>query len=386
MGATDGASPRASVGGPLAETLKREIRERGPITVAAFMDRALYDPIDGYYTAGRRSGAAGDFYTSVDAGPAFGRLLSRQITRMWAALGQPREFDLVEAGAGNGQLMRDVLDALAAEAPAACAAARVTLVERGDGARREHPARLEPHRARLVSSTASLPARVDGVLFANELLDALPVHRVVATERGLREVYVTVRQDRLVTTLGPLSSGEVARYFTVVGVAPAAGAVADIGLDAVTWVREAARAISAGYLLLVDYGHEARHLFDQSHRNGTLRAYHRHLVDPPWPSGHAEAPGWLERPGEQDLTAHVDFTAVRRAAEVEGLAWLGSVPQGRWLLELGLGELLERASGTSVAQVRERLRLRSLVLPGGPGSSHHALVMARGDGLGPHVP
>lgn len=370
----------------LADRLSRDIHERGPLTVAAFMERALYDPTHGYYSAGRRSGVAGDFYTSVDTGPAFGLLLGRQIERMWTALGRPRDLDLVEAGASDGQLMRDVLDALEAESPAAYAAARVTLVERGEGALREHAARLEPHRGRVVSSTPDLPARITGILFANELLDAFPVHRVVATEAGLREVYVSARQGRLVTTLGPLSSDEIAGYFTEVGVEPAAESVADIGLAATAWVRTAARALTAGYLLLIDYGSEARHLFGGAHPGGTLRAYCRHVVDLPSPSNRPDIPPWLQRPGEQDLTAHVDFTAVRRAAEREGLAWLGSVPQSRWLLDLGLGDLLERAAGTSVAQVRERLRLRALVLPGGPGSSHHVLAMARGDGLEPAFP
>ena len=348
------------------------------------MERALYDPIGGYYTAGRRSGAAGDFYTSVDAGPAFGHLLGRQFTRMWEALGRPPTFDLVEAGAGNGQLMRDVLDALAVESPAAYAAARVTLVERGAGARAEHATRLERHAGRPIVSTATVPTSIDGILFANELLDALPVHRVVATERGLREVYVTVRQDRLMTMLGPPSSEALAAYLADVGVDPAVGTVADIGLAAVAWVREAARAIASGYLLLIDYGHDAQQLFGDAHRTGTLRAYYRHLVDPP--PGARGVPAWLERPGEQDLTAHVDFTAVRRAAEVEGLTWLGSVPQGRWLLGLGIEELLERTSGTSVAAVRDRLRVRSLVLPEGPASTHHVLAMARGLGLGHALP
>lgn len=344
------------------------------------MERALYDPTHGYYTAGRRSGAGGDFYTSVDAGPAFGRLLARQFRRMWEAAGRPPAFDLVEAGAGNGQLMRDVLDALAVESPDTYAATRITLVERSAGARVEHAARLEPHHTRPTSSTAAVPDGIHGVLFANELLDALPVHRVVATEQGLREVYVTVREDRLLTVLGPLSSDALAAYFADVGVAPLVGVVADVSLAGVTWVREAARAITRGYLLLIDYGHDAHRLFGDAHRSGTLRAYRRHLVDPP--TGPWGGPAWLDRPGEQDLTAQVDFTAVRRAAELEGLTWLGCVPQGRWLLSLGLGDLLEQASGTSVADVRDRLQLRSLILPDGPAGTHHVLVAARGAGLG----
>ena len=174
------------------------VRERGPITVAAFMELALYHPEFGYYArAPRRSGRAGDFFTSVDAGPLFGRLLERQLSEMHGLLGgrtSGRAFDLVEAGAGNGRLSADILGAARAQSPHFYQSIRLHLVEASQAARHEHNATLGDSADRLVWSDAALPGMFEGALIANELVDALPVHQVVMRDDGLREVYVAARQ------------------------------------------------------------------------------------------------------------------------------------------------------------------------------------------------
>jgi SAM-dependent MidA family methyltransferase len=138
-------------------------------------------------------------------------------------------------------------------------------------------------------------------------------------------------------------------------------------------------ALARGYLLIIDYGHEADRLFDQAHADGTLRSYSRHLVDLPGASGVAarSGPPWLQSPGEQDLTAHVDFTAITRSAERAGLSRLGSAAQGHFLLSLGLADRLAAAAGPGLADVRRRLAARTLVLPGGLASTHTALLFGR---------
>jgi SAM-dependent MidA family methyltransferase len=182
------------------------IGERGPITVAAFMDLALYDPEIGYYArAARRSGRAGDFFTSVDVGPLFGELLEIQIAEMADLLtadpGLPTaDFDLVEAAAGNARLSADILQASRRRDSAFYNRIRLHLVETSADARAAGRATLGEVADRLVSSSDSLPPTFTGVLFANELLDALPVHQVVMRPEGLREIYVDVgdpdRQQR----------------------------------------------------------------------------------------------------------------------------------------------------------------------------------------------
>jgi SAM-dependent MidA family methyltransferase len=193
------------------------IHARGPLTVAAFMDLALYDPAVGYYArAAQRSGRAGDFFTSVDVGPLFGDLLELQIAEMAGLLestdsrqstvDSPRStVDLVEAGAGNGRLSADILRSARQRHPDLFGRLRLHLVEASPEARRAQSATLGALASRLSSSSASLPDSFEGVLVANELLDALPVHQVVMREEGLREVYVQAVDSRRssVGTQGP---------------------------------------------------------------------------------------------------------------------------------------------------------------------------------------
>ena len=173
------------------------VHERGPLTVAAFMELALYDPRIGYYArAARRSGRAGDFFTSVDVGPIFGELVEIQLAEMAQILASAsRAFDLVEAGAGNGQLAADILHAARRRDPSFYNRLRLHLVEASPLARAAQPSTLGEVGERLATSAGELPLSFEGTLLANELLDALPVHQVVMHEDGLREVYVhAVRQ------------------------------------------------------------------------------------------------------------------------------------------------------------------------------------------------
>ncbi len=371
------------MGDALQALIVRRIRDRGPLTVAAFMEMALYHPELGYYArATRRTGRDGDFYTSVDVGPQFGALLAAQLDEMrrvhTAAGGSG--FDLVEVGAGNGQLARDVLDAAASTHPALYAAARLTLVETSPAARAAHPATLGPHRNRLHASTADLPDRISGVIAANELLDALPTHAVTMTVDGLQEIYVDADGGRFVETTGPPSSPALARYFERLGVTPRPGWRGEVSLAAVDWVRTAARRLTRGFLVLIDYGHPARKLYAGHHASGTLTTFQRHLVDAPGadPDRRGE-PAWLAEPGDRDITSHVDFTSIELAARDEGLETLGFVDQTRFLLGLGALDDDDAAADTAGA-LRHRLALKTLLAPGGLGSTHQVLMLGKGVG------
>ncbi len=362
------------------------------MTVAAFMDLALYDAELGYYArAAQRSGRAGDFFTSVDVGPLFGELLEIQLAEMGrltaeaakhaerndrsglSALSAVRSFDLVEAGAGNGRLSADVLRAARDRDPAFYDSLRLHLVETSDEARRAQAETLGGVAERLASSTDSLPATFQGVLIANELLDALPVHQVVMREDGLREVYVISDGDpeRVALHLaeGPPSTPALAEYLDRLGVTLETGWRVEINLRAVDWIRDAARRLERGFILLIDYGHEARELYSATHAAGTLTTYARHRSTGPESAPHT--PAWLRQPGDQDLTAHVDFTSVRAAAEGEGLTTLGFLDQTYFLLGL------LPASRNPQSAIRN---LKTLVMPGGLGSTHKVLMFGKGVG------
>lgn len=396
----------------LREVIRERIRRGGPLPFATYAELALYHPELGYYArADRRSGRAGDFFTSVDLGPAFGSLLASQLVEMWRLLGAPAGqagFDLVEAAAGSGRLARDVLDAVEERDPSFYDAVRLHLVERSPAARAAQSVTLGRHASKLASSGPRLPRAVRGVIFANELLDALPPHVLVMTERGLREVYVAVEGTpggaaagdadaesgeaggarragdppqgeasvggRFVERLGPLSGPRVAAHVSDHGIALEPGWRAEVVPAAADWVRDAVTALARGFLILIDYGHEARELYSATHAAGTLTTYRGHRVQA---ADGATAP-WLLDPGTRDITAHVDLTAVRRAAEHAGVRTLGVLDQTYFLLGLGAADQAGcEAGGDDVRALRERLAIKSLLVPGGLGSTHKVLIFGK---------
>jgi len=357
------------------------IRERGPLTVAAFMEFALYDQDAGYYArAAQRSGRAGDFFTSVDVGTMFGELLEIQLAEMAELLfGQNlapdagRPFDLVEAGAGNGRLSADILRAARRRNPPLYDRARLHLVEAGASPRDAQRAALGEVADRLVSSSAELPASFEGVLVANELLDAFPVHQVVMRADGLREVYVDVADNRLVAREGPLSTPALRDYLDRLSVTLEPGWRVEINLRALDWIREVSASLRRGFVILIDYGHEARELYSATHAEGTLTTFARHTMA--GPEAARRTPPWLLNPGEQDITAHVDFTSVRTAAEAAGLETLGFLDQTYFLLALA-----GAAGADHCDTLKKRLALKTLLMPGGLGSTHKVLILAKGIG------
>ncbi|MCC7415685.1 MAG: SAM-dependent methyltransferase [Acidobacteria bacterium] len=345
------------------------------------MDLALYDPEAGYYArAPRRSGRAGDFFTSVDVGPLFGRLLEAQVAEM-AGLLHPEEpaasgpFDLVEAGAGDGRLSADLLDAARTHNPSLYARTRLHLVEASAAARASHRRTLGASADRLAYSGAALPAGFEGVLVANELLDAFPVHQVVMRGGALREVYVDA--DFRIGEGAP-STPALGAYLRRLGIVLDEGWRAEINLSAVEWILQAAQRLARGFLVLIDYGHEARRLYSAAHAAGTLTSFTRHTAALGDPSATSrDRPAWAHRPGEQDITAHVDFTSVRAAAESAGLTTIALLDQTYFLL--GIVRALD-AEGDRGALVPSPRALKTLIMPGGLGSTMKVLVMGKGVG------
>ena len=360
--------------------IARRIDSNGPLAFAEYMDLSLYHPRHGYYSRlDHRSGQTGDFFTSVDVGTLFGELLAEQFAEMSLSIRQLSKTDsnllmLVEAGAGNGALASDVLDATAKSYPELYEAIQLTLVERSQTARASHVASLGSHAEKLDLSTDTLPNKIAGIIYANELLDALPVHPVVMTESGLKEVYVDLASDnkeRFVERLGPPSS-VVLEHIDRFGITLEPGWRAEISPASVSWVEQAGRALDLGFLVLIDYGHAANQLYSATHASGTLATYDRHVISQP--PTHMDA-AWLLNPGSVDITAHVDLTAVQQAAEGVGLETLTIVDQTYFLLGVSPTETL--APGNTVQELKRRLALKTLLLPGGLGSSHKVMIFGK---------
>ena len=359
-------------GNPLGAILARRIRERGPIPFDEFMRECLYHPEHGYYSRVNARGLA-DYYTSVDVHPIFGRLLARQLAEMWESLGSPAPFLVVEAGAGVGRLASHILDFAVEALPDFYAALHYVAVERSAARRGEHSGRLAGHAAAgRVSSSAEVPASISaGCIFSNELLDALPTHRVIVDKGMLRESFVGVNGDQFVEVLRDAATPLLSQYFSEQGIALQEGQQAEVCLEACQWIENAGRAIGRGFILTIDYGHEARALYDEGHNRGTLLAYRNHEV----------TENILDAPGEQDLTAHVNFTALDLWGRRAGLLRTGLVTQSQFLVALGRGNEfadLYNPGQTEVEKLRARLLLKNLIHPEGLGEKFQVLIQHKG--------
>jgi SAM-dependent MidA family methyltransferase len=356
----------------LSEILAGRIRADGPVTFADFMRECLYHPAHGYYS---RASAArfGDYYTSVDVHPIFGRLLARQFAEMWELLGSPRPFIVAESAAGVGRLAGHILDFSARSLPEFYSALKYVAVERSGARLAEHAARLAEHAAAgRVSSAAELPRVIPaGCIFSNELLDALPVHRVDVENGALREIYVGLEGERFIEVLGRPSTPAVEQYFHEQGIALAEGQQAEVCFEACDWIENAGRALERGFVLTIDYGHETRALYDECHNRGTLLAHRDHTV----------TENILDAPGEQDLTAHVNFTALDLWGRRAGLARAGLVTQSQFLVALGRGNEfadLYEPGQTEMEKLRARLLLKNLIHPEGLGEKFQVLIQHKG--------
>lgn len=359
---------------PLATMLTEHIRARGPITFAKYMDACLYDPQFGYYTRAEQFPRR-DYFTSVDASPVFGRLLARQFQEMWVRLGRPAEFLLVEAGAGPGTLAAQILDFTAESLPEFYGALQYLAAERS-AARRAAAAAcasLAKHVAAKHFAIAwDLPAEIPcGCIFSNEFFDALPVHRLVREGNELREIYVGLGTNGLCEQFGPLSTPALAQYLTEQGITLQEGQLAEINLEACAWIADVGARLHRGFALTIDYGHEAPELYDHRHMRGTLLAYEKHRA----------SENFFRAPGEQDLTAHVNFSALERHGSQAGLQRTGLTSQSNFLLSLERHSDfadLQSPAMTETQQTRARLLFKTLIYPEGMGETFQVLMQHKG--------
>ncbi len=357
---------------PLARLLAARIRERGPLTFAEYMRECLYHFECGYYSRAEARRFA-DYYTSVDVHPIFGRLLARQLAEMWDLLGRPEPFCVAEAGAGTGRLARHILAFAARELRDFYAALQYAAVESSTARRAAHSTALAPHlKDGRAESVAELPAEIlAGCVFSNELLDAFPVHRVVRERGVFREIYVGLDGEEFREQLGPLSTPALEEYFWAQRIELLDGQEAEAGLAACEWMEDVGRRLGRGFVLTVDYGREANELYNERHLRGTLLAYQQHRA----------SEDCFFAPGEQDLTAHVNFTALDLWGRRAGLEQVGLVSQAQFLLALGreseFADLYETGQG-EVERLRARLLLKNLIHPEGMGETFRVLIQRKG--------
>jgi len=360
---------------PLAEALRDRIRRAGPITFRDWMDAALYDEREGYYCRGDRErwGREGDYRTSPERSPLFAATLARYFAKLHQELGSPAQWTIVEAAAGAGQFAEELLGTLQGQFPKVFSATRYVVDEASANSRARAQTRLAGFGDRVEFRRLNDLDLIDpGIVFANELLDAFPAHRVTVRDGLLCEFYVGLGEAGTFqwTTAAP-STSRIAEYLETVGVRLAEDQIAEINPGIEDWMEQVAAKLRSGYVITIDYGAEASELYGAPERRlGTLRAFRRHrLVD-----------DVLARPGEQDITTTVDWTCVKRVGEKLGFEIVEFERQDQFLLNAGLFEELEylvEAARDEAESTQLRTNAREMILPSGMATSFQVLVQRK---------
>jgi SAM-dependent MidA family methyltransferase len=372
-------SPNQPEGGARGESRLRqriadEIRRHGPIPFSRYMQMCLYEPELGYYSRSREQfGNAGDFYTSSDVHAVFGRLLARQFEEMWRALDSPERIAVIELGPGRGLFARDVLDWSAKHFPEFARALCYALVEQSPHLRERLQERLAEHiaaeRARVFESleAAASTAGENIIVFGNEFFDALPVE-VVDYRGALR---IGLENGKFVETFVPPTAAE-AEFLDRYSVHPEEGERVEAPLVSLQWMERIAAAVRGkrGFLVVIDYGYTREEQLAGRHRD-TIMSYRQHTA--------STSP--YEAPGEQDITAHVNFTAIRERGLQRGLEPVALLTQSQFLI--GIGEETQFADAFQDCELpQERakvaLQLKHLISPTGMGETFQVLLMSAG--------
>ena len=352
------------------------------ITFAEYMNLVLYHPQHGYYCQEAVNlGKKGDFFTSVHLGSDFGEMLAVQFLQMWEILGKPKPFSLIELGAGQGYLATDILNYLQQHHSDFLAALEYSIVEKSPGLRQNQQQRLREFAIRWCK-LEELPSNgITGCIFSNELVDALPVHQFTVVEGELKEIYVTTvasenknksenKQQSQNQFNGQLqeitdtpSTPQINEYFQMLGVDISSypdGYRSEVNLKALDLLSAIADKLQRGYLLTIDYGYPANRYYNPRRSQGTLQCYFQH-------QRHNNP---YINIGKQDITAHIDFTALELWGEKCGLNKANFTQQGLFLMALGLGERIAELSytQTSVPElIKKRDSLHQLLDPLGLG-------------------
>ncbi len=340
------------------------------------MELALYHPQFGYYmrqpdSAGYENvGWSGDFYTSSDVHPILGRAVAAQARQMDELLGCPTPFTIVEMGAGKGSLARDCLAAIHAEQDGFASRVRYVLIDRSPAMRELQRQNLAPwlNKPGLVSWMERLDGlalqSVTGLFFSNELIDAFPVHRIHVTDGQAEELCVDYRDGRFVDCLKPLSTAALAQYLQQLNTTSLEGYRTEVNLHAMDWMEQVARRMDRGFVLTIDYGHTTQDLYEPERKDGTFLCYFQQRTN--------EDP--LIRVGEQDMTAHVDFSSLAAVGETQGLHVTGFTNQMSFLMGLGAEEMIGKLEPESP----EFYAAIQLLKPDGMGSTFKVLVQHKG--------
>jgi SAM-dependent MidA family methyltransferase len=360
------------------------------ITFAEYMELVLYHPEYGYYTSGKvEIGAEGDFFTSSSLGSDFGELLAEQLWEMWQKMDCPIPFMLVEMGAGQGYLAADILNYLQQQHSDFFSAIEYIIIEKSNRATEKQKKILKKFSNSVKIFWKSWEEIEEnsliGCLFSNELVDAFPVHQVAIEAVQIKEIYIgfsdratlqpSERDDLITEIIGEISTPKIKEYFKLVGIDIASktyedGYRTEVNLAALDWLENISKRLQKGYILTVDYGYDSGRYYHPQRREGTLQCYDRHR--------HHNNP--YINIGSQDITCHVDFTALENGGKLLGLEKVGFTQQAMFLMSLGLGDRLSELSSGKfnfLEVIKRRDALHQLIDPTGLGK-FGVLIQSKG--------
>jgi SAM-dependent MidA family methyltransferase len=359
---------------PLTDIIKTEIRKKGWMTFAEFMEIALYHPGLGYYTSGRaRIGKRGDYYTSPSIDPAFGEVLAGFIARAGSLLNEP-SLRVIEFGGGTGILAGHILDSLKSNHPESYEKTRYLIVEKGRPTQDATDEALDKHAAKVefVSGISEAgPDGVSGIILSNELVDALPFHRVRFRTGDMKEIFVSLEDGEFTEIEDAPGAEEITEYFDGYGISFSEGQEAEVNLNAGRWLEAAGKLLKKGFILTIDYGFLAPELYRPERMKGTHKCMYKHSIS--------------ENPyiniGEQDITAHVDFSNLIRVGESLGLKKVKYTTQGQFLVDWGVLDIMTGLFGKESSPDRaghwRNTAIKNLFLPGSMGNSFKVLLQTK---------
>lgn len=355
----------------LAALIIEKIKDEGPVSFRDFMEMSLYHPGSGYYCADREKiGKGGDFYTSPYLSSLFGDMIARQLEEMWFLTGK-KVFSIVEYGAGTGLLCRDILSALRTKGEF-FEKLHYYIIEKSEAMREKERSILASagllEKVSWLENIRDLPP-ITGCVLSNELLDNFSVHQVVM-EDALMEVYVDYNHNAGFVELTRPACGALHDYLAELGVSLPGGFRTEINLEAIDWIREVSQALEKGFVLTIDYGYSSSDLYKENRNTGTLVCYHRHRVNYS-PYDHI---------GEQDITAHVNFSALHHWGALSGLQTCGFTNQSHFLRGLGLAGHIrlweERQGAIPLSEEEKAWLLKTLLMD--MGSRFKILIQQKG--------
>ncbi len=352
----------------LIKIIKDRINKNGSISFRDFMDMVLYYPELGYYTSPKiKIGGYGDFYTASELDRAFGELLAKQFIEIYSEKVKERPFQIVEIGAGKGYLAYDILNYLRNNNSEVFKDTKYIIIEKS-------PYHIDIQKEVLkdfenvewIQDIIDFEDEsINGVIFSNELFDSFPVHLIRKINGKIYEVFITVDDDDNVKEALKDANEDIIKYIDELNIKILEGMQTEINLDAKDYIQKIGKKLNKGYVITIDYGYPSAELYKPYRIRGTLLCYHKHKY----------SENFYENVGLQDITSHVNFSALKYYGKLAGLEFLGFTDQAHFLTNLGLLDILNELQQRDDYESYERInRLKSLVLPKGMGEKFKVLV------------